>query len=82
MDPVETKAQIEVPTEALATLAEIGVSQPLLWRGWRCDRVYIGSTDPAPTAAALADRLLAEVEQFSQGLPVADDRTLVILKVK
>jgi len=32
--------------------------------------------------AVLADRLLAEVEQFSQGVPAADDRTLVVLKVK
>src|SRR5712664_1694384 len=34
------------------------------------------------TAAELADRLLAEVAQFSQGLPISDDRTLVVMKVK
>jgi len=33
-------------------------------------------------AAALADRLLGEVAQFSQGLPVSDDRTLVVLRVR
>ncbi|SRR5712692_7026194 len=32
--------------------------------------------------AELADRLLAEVEKFSLGIPLADDRTLVVLKVK
>ena len=34
------------------------------------------------SAAELADRLLAEVAQFSQGLPISDDRTLVVMKVK
>src|SRR5438309_2529793 len=34
------------------------------------------------TAAELADRLLAEVAQFSQGLPISDDRTLVVTKVR
>ncbi len=33
-------------------------------------------------AAALADSLLAEVDRFSSGAPIADDRTLIVLKVK
>jgi sigma-B regulation protein RsbU (phosphoserine phosphatase) len=36
----------------------------------------------ALSATALADRVLAEVADFSSGLPIADDRTLVVLKVK
>ncbi len=34
------------------------------------------------SASALADLLFADVAQFSEGLPLADDRTLVVLKVK
>ncbi len=33
-------------------------------------------------AGALADHILADVEQFSRGVPITDDRTLIILKVK
>ncbi|HJY88327.1 MAG TPA: GAF domain-containing SpoIIE family protein phosphatase [Candidatus Acidoferrales bacterium] len=33
-------------------------------------------------ARALADSLLAEVDRFSSGAPIADDRTLIVLKVK
>jgi sigma-B regulation protein RsbU (phosphoserine phosphatase) len=33
-------------------------------------------------AAGLADSLLAEVDRFSLGAPIADDRTLIVLKVK
>jgi phosphoserine phosphatase RsbU/P len=33
-------------------------------------------------AAALADSLLSEVDRFSSGAPIADDRTLIVLKVK
>jgi len=33
-------------------------------------------------AGPLADHLLADVEQFSRGVPISDDRTLIILKVK
>jgi phosphoserine phosphatase RsbU/P len=34
------------------------------------------------TADQLADRLLAEVDEFTANAPLADDRTLVVLKVK
>src|SRR5215475_7796579 len=34
------------------------------------------------TAAEIADRLLHEVDWFSQSAPLSDDRTLVVLKVK
>jgi serine phosphatase RsbU (regulator of sigma subunit) len=30
----------------------------------------------------LADLLLAEVEAFTEGSPITDDRTLVVMKVK
>ena len=33
-------------------------------------------------ASALADHILADVEQFSRGIPITDDRTLIILKVR
>jgi sigma-B regulation protein RsbU (phosphoserine phosphatase) len=33
-------------------------------------------------AADLADRVFREVEWFAQGAPLADDRTLVVLKVR
>ena len=115
-------------------IANAGQSQPLLWKGGRCEKLDLtgfplglyddvayeewGVTlDPgdvlvfhsdglaesanaegqffgtgrlrrlieehaALPAAALADRLLGEVAQFSQGLPVSDDRTLVVLRVR
>jgi len=115
-------------------IANAGQSQPLLWKGGRCEKLNLtgfplglyddvayeewGITlDPgdvlvfhsdglaesanaegqffgtgrlrrlieehaALPAAALADRLLGEVAQFSQGLPVSDDRTLVVLRVR
>ena len=115
-------------------IANAGQSQPLLWKGGRCEKLDLtgfplglyddvayeewGITlDPgdvlvfhsdglaesanaegqffgtarlrrlieehaALPAAALADRLLGEVAQFSQGLPVSDDRTLVVLRVR
>jgi len=115
-------------------IANAGQSQPLLWKGGRCEKLnLVGfplglyddasyeewsiALDPgdvlvfhsdglaetanaegeffgterlrkvvaehaALPATALADRLLAEVERFSRGVPVADDRALVILKVK
>jgi phosphoserine phosphatase RsbU/P len=34
------------------------------------------------TAAELADRVLSEVDWFSQSAPLSDDRTLVVMKVK
>src|SRR5690348_16921748 len=34
------------------------------------------------TAAELADRILSEVDWFSQGAPLFDDRTLVVMKVR
>jgi sigma-B regulation protein RsbU (phosphoserine phosphatase) len=34
------------------------------------------------TASELADRILSEVQWFSQDAPLSDDRTLVVLKVK
>ncbi len=34
------------------------------------------------SSAGLADQLLADVQQFCEGLPIADDRTLVVLEVK
>jgi sigma-B regulation protein RsbU (phosphoserine phosphatase) len=34
------------------------------------------------TAGELADRIFREVDWFSQGAPLADDRTLVVLKVR
>lgn len=37
---------------------------------------------PKQTASELADLILRDVEWFAQGLPLADDRTLVILKVR
>ena len=115
-------------------IANAGQSQPLLWKGGRCEKLDLtgfplglyddvayeewGVTlDPgdvlvfhsdglaesanaegqffgtgrlrrlieehaALPAAALADRLLGEVAQFSQSLPVSDDRTLVVLRVR
>jgi sigma-B regulation protein RsbU (phosphoserine phosphatase) len=115
-------------------IANAGQSQPLLWKGGRCEKLDLtgfplglyddvtydewGVTlDPgdvlvfhsdglaesanaegqffgnarlrrlieehaALPAAALADRLLGEVAQFSRGLPVSDDRTLVVLRVR
>ena len=33
-------------------------------------------------AGAVADHVLADVEQFTRGVPITDDRTLLILKVK
>jgi len=115
-------------------IANAGQSQPLLWKGGRCEKLDLtgfplglyddviyeewGVTlDPgdvlvfhsdglaesanaegqffgtarlrrlieahaALPAAALADRLLGEVAKFSQGLPVSDDRTLVVLRVR
>jgi phosphoserine phosphatase RsbU/P len=115
-------------------IANAGQSQPLLWKGGRCEKLDLtgfplglyddvayeewGITlDPgdvlvfhsdglaesanaegqffgtgrlrrlieeraALPAAALADRLLGEVAQFSQGLPISDDRTLVVLRVR
>ena len=33
-------------------------------------------------SASLADRLLKEVQQYTQGGPITDDRTLVVMKVK
>jgi serine phosphatase RsbU (regulator of sigma subunit) len=34
------------------------------------------------SAAELADRVLNEVDWFSQSAPLSDDRTLVVMKVK
>jgi phosphoserine phosphatase RsbU/P len=34
------------------------------------------------TSAELADRILEEVQEFNQGGPITDDRTLVVMKVK
>jgi sigma-B regulation protein RsbU (phosphoserine phosphatase) len=34
------------------------------------------------TAAEMADQILQEVDWFTQGAPLSDDRTLVIAKVK
>jgi sigma-B regulation protein RsbU (phosphoserine phosphatase) len=36
----------------------------------------------ALTAAEIADKLLADVEEFAAGAPPADDRTLVVMKVQ
>ena len=33
-------------------------------------------------SSELADRLLEEVQEFTQGGPITDDRTLVVMKVK
>ena len=33
-------------------------------------------------SSELADRLLEQVEEFTQGGPITDDRTLVVMKVK
>jgi len=41
-----------------------------------------GAAGTSPTAAGLADQLLAEVAQFSKGLPISDDRTLVVMRVR
>ena len=38
-------------------------------------------THAALTAGELADRLLAEVQEFTAGGPITDDRTLVVMKV-
>jgi serine phosphatase RsbU (regulator of sigma subunit) len=40
------------------------------------------AANAARSASELADRLLSEVDHFSQGAALADDRTLVILKVQ
>jgi sigma-B regulation protein RsbU (phosphoserine phosphatase) len=34
------------------------------------------------TSAGIADRMLEEVQEFVQGGPITDDRTLVVMKVK
>jgi phosphoserine phosphatase RsbU/P len=34
------------------------------------------------TAAELADKILGEVDWFSQSAPLSDDRTLVVMKVR
>ena len=34
------------------------------------------------TSAELADRILEEVQEFTQGGAITDDRTLVVMKVK
>ena len=115
-------------------VANAGQSQPLLYRGGRCDKIDLAgfplglfedvtyeewsvTLDPgdivvfhsdglaetaAPngqlfgtkrlrkaiehnselSAAELADLLLADVDWFSESVPLSDDRTLVVLKVK
>ena len=34
------------------------------------------------SSGELADRLLAEVQEFTDGGPITDDRTLVVMKVQ
>jgi sigma-B regulation protein RsbU (phosphoserine phosphatase) len=34
------------------------------------------------SSADLADRILEDVQEFTQGGPITDDRTLVVMKVK
>jgi sigma-B regulation protein RsbU (phosphoserine phosphatase) len=115
-------------------IANAGQSQPLLWKGGRCDKVKLegfplgiyddvsydewsvtldpgdilvlysdGLTEAAGpdgqfygsgrlckavsehaqnTAAELADFILSDIEWFTKGAPLADDRALLILKVK
>ena len=115
-------------------VANAGQSQPLLYKGGRCDRIELtgfplgifddvtydewgvvleagdimvfhsdGIAETANsegqlfgterlrklieqhhemTAAELADRVLNEVDWFSQSAPLSDDRTLVVMKVK
>src|SRR6516225_8740742 len=115
-------------------VANAGQSQPLLYKGGRCDRIELtgfplgiyedvtydewgvaleagdimvfhsdGIAESANsegqlfgterlrklieqhhemTAAELADRVLNEVDWFSQSAPLSDDRTLVVMKVK
>lgn len=115
-------------------VANAGQSQPLLYKGGRCDRIELtgfplgifedvtydewgvtleagdimvfhsdGIAETANsegqlfgterlrklieqhhqiTAAELADRVLSEVDWFSQSAPLSDDRTLVVMKVK
>jgi sigma-B regulation protein RsbU (phosphoserine phosphatase) len=36
----------------------------------------------ALTSDQLADRLLAEVQEFTRGMAITDDRTLVVMKVR
>ncbi len=115
-------------------VANAGQSQPLLYKGGRCDRIELtgfplgifedvtydewgvtlesgdilvfhsdGITETSNsegqyfgterlrklieqhheiTAAEMADRVLNEVDWFSQSAPLSDDRTLVVMKVK
>jgi phosphoserine phosphatase RsbU/P len=115
-------------------IANAGQSQPLLWKGGRCDKVKLegfplgiyddisydewsvtldpgdilvlysdGLTEAAGpdgqfygsgrlckavsehaqnAAAELADFILSDIEWFTKGAPLADDRALLILKVK
>jgi len=115
-------------------IANAGQSQPLLWKGGRCDKVKLegfplgiyddisydewsvtldpgdilvlysdGLTEAAGpdgqfygsgrlckavsehaqnAAAELADFILSDIEGFTKGAPLADDRALLILKVK
>jgi phosphoserine phosphatase RsbU/P len=115
-------------------VANAGQSQPLLYKGGRCDRIELTgfplgifedvtydewsvTLDPGDilvfhsdglaetynsegqlfgnerlrklieqhhelSAAEMADRLLNEVDWFSQSAPLSDDRTLVVMKVK
>jgi sigma-B regulation protein RsbU (phosphoserine phosphatase) len=61
-------------------LAEAGNAEGVLFGTEQLRQVV--ETNAALSAAELADRLLAEVAEFSRGVPVADDRTLVVMKVK
>src|SRR2546427_3783429 len=115
-------------------IANAGQSQPLLWKGGRCDKVKLegfplgiyddisydewsvtldpgdilvlysdglteaagpdgqfygsgplckaGSEHAQNTAAELGDFILSDIEWFTKGAPLADDRALLILKVK
>jgi phosphoserine phosphatase RsbU/P len=48
--------------------------------GWERLRDLIAENAQLP-AGHLADRLLASVDDFSGGAPLADDRTLLVIKV-